>query len=180
MEITAPSLCSAKFPKPQSCSITTLSPLFSHSKSVSHHSVPFLGLKILPIRLQCVRIKSRKKRNSGAVNASEAESTATDDAERWLLQPVGDGDSRHIGFKVSMPGTFFLNRRVVTVGCLPEKANMVIPSQQNNGSLLVTDLYSTNGTFIAEKRLRPGVAGTISSGSCITFDTLLLDPGIPI
>ncbi|PSS14555.1 Zeaxanthin epoxidase [Actinidia chinensis var. chinensis] len=180
MEISSQSLSFAKLSKPQSCSTATLSPLFFHSKSVPNHSVSFLGLRILPIKLQCVGIKSRQNRNFlGAIHASEAESTATDDAERWLLQPVGDGDSRHIGFKVSMPGAFEIASSVVTVGRLPEKADMVIPVatvsgvhariQKNNGSLLVTDLDSTNGTFIDEKRLRPGVAATISTGSCITF-----------
>lgn len=41
--------------------------------------------------------------------------------------------------------------------------------QKKAGNLLVTDLDSTNGTFIDDKRLRPGVAATASPGSSITF-----------
>ena len=41
--------------------------------------------------------------------------------------------------------------------------------QKRGGNLLVTDLDSTNGTFIDEKRLRPGVASTVLPGSCVTF-----------
>ena len=43
--------------------------------------------------------------------------------------------------------------------------------EKKEGNLLVTDLDSTNGTFIDDKRLRPGKVATISPGSCITFGT---------
>jgi len=41
--------------------------------------------------------------------------------------------------------------------------------KKKQGNLLVTDLDSTNGTFINDKRLRPGVAATVSPGNSITF-----------
>ena len=41
--------------------------------------------------------------------------------------------------------------------------------QKKDGRLLITDLDSTNGTFIDDKRLRPGVVATVPPGSCITF-----------
>lgn len=44
--------------------------------------------------------------------------------------------------------------------------------EKKDGVLLVTDLDSTNGTFIGEKRLKPGVAASISSGSYLTFGKL--------
>lgn len=44
--------------------------------------------------------------------------------------------------------------------------------QKKEGNLLVTDLDSTNGTFIDDKKLKPGVVATVSSGSSITFGTL--------
>lgn len=37
--------------------------------------------------------------------------------------------------------------------------------------LVVTDLDSTNGTFIGEKRLVPGVAAAALPGSLVTFGT---------
>ncbi|MQM23468.1 hypothetical protein Taro_056533 [Colocasia esculenta] len=113
-----------------------------------------------------------------AVRASAAEG-ASETSERWLLEPVGDGDCRHIGYRVRMPSAFELASNVVTVGRLPEKADMVIPVatvsgvharlEKKDGALLVTDLDSTNGTFIDEKKLRPGAAATVAPGSCITF-----------
>lgn len=122
-------------------------------------------------------------RNISALNASSngdsPSSTDVAETETWLLQPVGDGDSRHIGYKVEMPGAFEIASNDVTVGRLPQKADMVIPVatvsavhariQKEGGNLLVTDLDSTNGTFVDEKRLRPGLAVPVSSGSCVTF-----------
>ncbi|KAE9599546.1 putative zeaxanthin epoxidase [Lupinus albus] len=97
----------------------------------------------------------------------------------FLNQLVRDGDTKHIGFKVEMPGVYEIASSDVTIGRVPEKADLVIPVatvsgvhariQSKQGSLLVTDLDSTNGTFIDDKRLRPGVVTTVSSGSCITF-----------
>ncbi|KAG5566405.1 hypothetical protein RHGRI_002098 [Rhododendron griersonianum] len=198
-------LCRAKIPNPQGCS----SSLFFYSKSCTHcYLLPSLVSKNIPIgKLQyCSGYETgpRNQRNVGAIYASEAgaetSTTAaeTDDAERWVLEPVGDGDSRHIGFKVSMPGAFEIASSAVTVGRLPEKADIVIPVgtvflvihstnhsdfllnaktvsgvhariEKKDGVLLVTDLDSTNGTFIGEKRLKPGVAAPLSSGSYITF-----------
>ncbi|KAF7153241.1 hypothetical protein RHSIM_Rhsim01G0197200 [Rhododendron simsii] len=182
-------LCrAAKIPNPQSCS----SSLFFYSKSCTHcYLLPSLVSKNIPIgKLQYCSVYETGprniQRNVGAIYASEAgaeiSTTAaeeTDDAERWLLEPAGDGDSRHIGFKVSMPGAFEIASSAVTVGRLPEKADIVIPVgtvsgvhariEKKDGVLLVTDLDSTNGTFIGEKRLKPGVAAPMSSGSYITF-----------
>ncbi|XP_028068370.1 uncharacterized protein LOC114270946 isoform X3 [Camellia sinensis] len=145
MEVSAQSLSCAKLlPSPQrpSCS---LSPHL-HSKPCSHHSisVPFLGFnKNIPTKLPCTRLKTRQQRNLVVpISASGAETTATDDSERWLLEPVVSG----------------LHARI----------------QKKDGSLFVTDLDSTNGTFIGEKRLRPGVAATAPSGSYITFGDIHL------
>ncbi|KAJ6365514.1 hypothetical protein OIU76_030318 [Salix suchowensis] len=41
--------------------------------------------------------------------------------------------------------------------------------QKRGGTLVVTNLDSTDGTFINEKRLRPGAAVSVSPGSRITF-----------
>lgn len=43
--------------------------------------------------------------------------------------------------------------------------------QKTDGKLLVTDLNSTNGTFIDDKRLSAGVVATVPPGSCLTFGT---------
>ncbi|GLT60979.1 hypothetical protein SLA2020_337160 [Shorea laevis] len=183
MELTAQS---ASHPKLPSCS-TPLSPSFLCSKASSFSSksvIPFHSSKNHNTQLKFVRIKERKQRNVGVVFASEGESTSTDVVERWLLEPVGDGDSRHLGYKVEMPGAIEIVSSEVTVGRLPDKADVVIPVstvsgvhariQKKGGSLLVTDLDSTNGTFIDDRKLKPGVVSTVPSGSLLTFGDIHL------
>ncbi|TKY50017.1 Zeaxanthin epoxidase [Spatholobus suberectus] len=176
------SLSLAKIPKSQTSSLLN-SPLLLHSNSTSvafssvpHHHLPKCFLFQSP---GGVRSKAKEKQNLGIVHASEAAGPTINDSERWFLEPVGDGDTRHIGFKVEMPGAYEIASSEVTVGRVPEKADLVIPVatvsgvhariQKKQGNLLVTDLDSTNGTFINDKRLRPGVVATVSPGSCITF-----------
>ncbi|KAK2640973.1 hypothetical protein Ddye_022736 [Dipteronia dyeriana] len=162
--------------KALSCSTSII-----HSKSshVVSSSIPFQhSSKTLFTQLQGLRIQPKKHKNIGPIHASDITST-TDVSDTWLLQPVGDGDTKHIGFKVKMPDAFEIASSVVTVGRLPEKADMVIPVatvsgvhariQKKGENLLVTDLDSTNGTFVDNKRIRPGVVATVSSGSYITF-----------
>ncbi|XP_057960086.1 uncharacterized protein LOC131152289 isoform X1 [Malania oleifera] len=179
MEFTAHSLslASPTLPKRFGCS-PSLSPCKLTSLPALD-SVTFLGFSNFRTQLQGSRVKVAQRRSFGAIRASNAESPSTVDAERWLLEPVGDGDSRHIGFKVPMPGAFEIVSSEVKVGRLPEKVDMVIPVatvsglhariQKKEGNLLVTDLDSTNGTFIDDKRLRPGAVATVLPGSCITF-----------
>ncbi|KAJ7964841.1 Zeaxanthin epoxidase, chloroplastic [Quillaja saponaria] len=179
MELIARSISLVKISKFPPFSVS-LSPLLFHSNtsSVAFNSVtPYSPSAFL--QLSCVRLKSREVKHLGATNASEGGSPPTIAEERWLLEPVGDGDTRHIGFKVEMPGAFEIASREVTVGRLPGKADLVIPVatvsgvhariRKREGNLLVTDLDSTNGTFIDDKRVRPGAIETVSSGSCITF-----------
>jgi len=49
--------------------------------------------------------------------------------------------------------------------------------EKKGGSLLVTDLDSTNGTYINERRLNPGFPVPIDPGSLLIFG---LDPTIPV
>nr|XP_023921629.1 uncharacterized protein LOC112033082 isoform X1 [Quercus suber] len=187
MEVTAQSLSYAKLPKPSINFSSPPSLPFFHSKAsyAGFNSVTFQSSKSFLTQLKGVGIKTRQLKNVGAINASEAESPPTDVAERWLLEPVGDGDSRHIGSKVKMPDAFEIVSNEVTVGRVPEKANIVIPIatavsglhariQKKDGNLLVTDLDSTNGTFIDDKRLRPGVPATVLPGNYIIFGDIHL------
>ncbi|KAG6631991.1 uncharacterized protein LOC122292851 isoform X1 [Carya illinoinensis] len=167
------------FPAPPSLPIFQCKASFLASNSaLSQSSKSFLT------QLQGVGIKTRQQWSVGAIHASKAENPPTDVSERWLLVPVGDGDTRHIGYNVKMPDAFEIASGEVTVGRLPEKADVVIPVatvsglhariQKKQGNLLVTDLDSTNGTFIDEKRLRPGVVSTASTGSRIIFGDIHL------
>ncbi|KAI3409510.1 FHA domain-containing protein [Psidium guajava] len=190
MELTSQSLSHARLlPKPLvTCCTSSLSasaPVFPSRVSVPAYTSLLLNCSTSyskQLRGAANIRDKHQERILGPVHASSdagRPSSADVAAERWLLQPVGDGDSRHIGFKVEMPGAFEIASSVVTVGRLPEKADMVIPVatvsslhariQKKEGSLLVTDLDSTNGTFIDDRKLRPGVAANVSPGSSITF-----------
>ncbi|KAI3450093.1 hypothetical protein Pfo_006758 [Paulownia fortunei] len=170
MEVTAHFLSYAK--------ANSLSAAFFPAKSTAfaHKSVNFVGYNCLPRKLKC---SARQLRNFGAISASDSESSSTDGTVRWLLEPIGDGDSRHIGYKIAMPGAFEIASNVVTVGRVREKADVVIsvPTvsalhariQKTEENLLITDLDSTNGTFIDERRLQPGVVAAASPGNLITF-----------
>ncbi|XP_058186913.1 uncharacterized protein LOC131303759 isoform X3 [Rhododendron vialii] len=138
-------LCRAKIPNPQSCS----SSLFFYSKSCTHcYLLPSLVSKNIPIgKLQYCSVYETGpiniQRNVGAIYASEAGAeTSTTAAE------TNDAER------------WLLEPAVSGVHARIEK---------KDGVLLVTDLDSTNGTFIGEKRLKPGVAAPMSSGSYITF-----------
>nr|XP_043628287.1 uncharacterized protein LOC122599778 [Erigeron canadensis] len=153
-------------------------------QSFFHHR-PTLSFLQSSLKLQyyCVngKLKSFSDKGVGApIRASMAgKSTGNDDEERWLLEPVGDGDSRHIGFKVDMPSAFEIASSEVTVGRVADKADIVIPVatvsgtharfKKKGGDLLLMDLGSTNGTFIDEKRLAPGVPYIVPPGRYVTF-----------
>ncbi|XP_072975779.1 zeaxanthin epoxidase, chloroplastic [Typha angustifolia] len=151
-----------------------LSPSFSPLPT--HLSLP--PSRISPSR-QLLHLAVAKERGRSALRCSPSESPSTVSSEKWLLEPVGDGDSRHIGFRVPLPGAFEIASNAVTVGRLSEKADLVIPVatvsglharlEKRNGDLLVTDLDSTNGTYINEKKLRPGAVTAAYPGSVITF-----------
>ncbi|KAG2599293.1 hypothetical protein PVAP13_5KG380142 [Panicum virgatum] len=91
----------------------------------------------------------------------------------------GDGDWRHIGYKVARPGAFEIASDALTVGRVADKADIVLPVatvsstharlEKKDGRLLVTDLGSTNGTYINERRLNPGFPIPIDPGSLLIF-----------
>ncbi|KAI9082270.1 hypothetical protein K1719_035814 [Acacia pycnantha] len=181
METILQSLPLASIPKPHhSSSSASSSAIFFHCNAFSvafssaTRNFPKGFLSVCPS-------KAKDRSGLGAVYASQsqAETPPAEAAERWLLVPIGDGDSRHIGYKVEMPGAYEIASSDVTIGRVAEKADLVIPVatvsgahariQKKGGNLLVTDLDSTNGTFIDDQKLRPGVVATVSSGSSIIF-----------
>jgi len=103
---------------------------------------------------------------------------------RWVLDPAGDGDWRHIGYKVACPGAFEIASDALTVGRVADKADIVLPVatvsstharlEKKDGRLLVTDLGSTNGTYINERRLNPGFPIPIDPGSLLIFGDIHL------
>ncbi|GER31714.1 SMAD/FHA domain-containing protein [Striga asiatica] len=160
---------------------TSLSPLPFPVKSTlfPRGSVNFSGYNCLASKLNYSAINGLRK--FGAITAASGSEnrTAINGSIRWLLEPIGNGDTRHIGYKIPMPGTFEIDSNVVTVGRVGDKADIVIsvPTvsavhariQKTEENLLITDLDSTNGTFIGEKRLQPGVVYPASPGNLVTF-----------
>jgi pSer/pThr/pTyr-binding forkhead associated (FHA) protein len=80
---------------------------------------------------------------------------------------------------------------VVTVGRVPESADIVIPvatvsgvharlEKKKDGSLVVTDMNSTNGTYINERKLVPGFPVAVNSGSLLIFGTTNFSSRIPL
>jgi pSer/pThr/pTyr-binding forkhead associated (FHA) protein len=98
----------------------------------------------------------------------------------------GDGDWRHIGYKVARPGAIEIAAEdaPVTVGRVAGRADIVIPVatvsgaharlEKKDGRLLVTDLDSTNGTYINERRLNPGFPIPVEPGSFVIFGDIHL------
>ncbi|KAG6384007.1 hypothetical protein SASPL_156195 [Salvia splendens] len=161
----------------------SLSPPISAAKTTSlgRASVNFNGYNCLPRNL---KFTATELRNFVAVRASDSiTEAATNASSTWLLQAVGDGDFRHIGYKIARPGTFQIDSLLLgaflTSGYSSSCAYSVIVDKEVSGAhariekteenLLITDLDSTNGTFINEKRLLPGIVSPASPGNLITF-----------
>ncbi|KAM0877417.1 hypothetical protein ACQ4PT_035546 [Festuca glaucescens] len=133
---------------------------------------------------QLVYLGSRSSRAlSLRCSAAAAGSPST---EGWLLEPAGDGDWKHIGYRVERRGPIEItSSEVVTVGRVPENADIVIPvatvsgvharlEKKKDGSLVVTDMNSTNGTYINERKLVPGFPVAVNSGSLLIFGDIHL------
>nr|XP_024377022.1 uncharacterized protein LOC112282985 isoform X1 [Physcomitrium patens] len=125
------------------------------------HSFP-LGKRL---RRSCLRVSALQQTSTKSV--------------RWVLDPCGDGNTSHLGAPVPLPSGFELASDNVTVGRVKDKADVVIPVatvsgvharlEKKSGVLYVTDLDSTNGTYINNRRIRPGAVTPVPPGSYITF-----------
>ncbi|KAF8707217.1 hypothetical protein HU200_030467 [Digitaria exilis] len=93
---------------------------------------------------------------------------------QFALQPniIGDGDWRHIGYKVERPGAIEIVSDAITVGRVADKADIVLPKRDRR--LLVTDLSSTNGTYINDRRLNPGFPIPVDPGALLIFGDIHL------
>eukprot|EP00270_Netrium_digitus_P006831 TRINITY_DN196_c0_g1_i6.p1 TRINITY_DN196_c0_g1~~TRINITY_DN196_c0_g1_i6.p1 ORF type:complete len:207 (+),score=27.37 TRINITY_DN196_c0_g1_i6:50-622(+) len=97
----------------------------------------------------------------------------------WVLEPAGDGDSSHLDTKTPLPSPITVDFDVALVGRVPERADIVLPVatvsgchaklENKNGKLFVTDLESTNGTYVGNRKLRPGVATALDEGKLVIF-----------
>ncbi|KAJ4771958.1 hypothetical protein LUZ62_056215 [Rhynchospora pubera] len=159
----------------RSTSTSFLSPSLASTNSFCASSISLRSS--VRNQVSCVVLAETRRRTGLRCLASGSSSAGS--SERWILEPVGDGDFSHIGYKVAQPGAFEVASSSVTIGRVPEKADVVLPVatvsglharlDKKDGLLLVTDLDSTNGTFINEQRLKPGAVTPVPPGSYITF-----------
>ncbi|XP_024363411.1 uncharacterized protein [Physcomitrium patens] len=134
---------------------------FGNSRFETRHSFP-LGKRL---RRSCLR-------------ASALQQTSTNSI-KWVLDPVGDGNTSHLDAPVPLPSGFELASDAATIGRVKDRADVVIPVatvsgvharlEKKKGVLYITDLDSTNGTFINNRRIRPGAVTPVAPGSHITF-----------
>uniref|UniRef100_A0A0E0BET0 FHA domain-containing protein n=1 Tax=Oryza glumipatula TaxID=40148 RepID=A0A0E0BET0_9ORYZ len=156
--------------RPSSC-LPPPPPCSSSSSSYASHGFKLLQPQLLFIN----RLTSRNSNGSGRRSISILS----------LRCSSRDGDWRHIGYRVARPGGFQIaSEAAVTVGRVPEQADIVLSVatvsgtharlEKKEGSLLVTDLESTNGTYINERRLTPGFPTPIDPGSLLIFGDIHL------
>ncbi|CAM0874421.1 unnamed protein product [Alopecurus aequalis] len=157
------SAASARPPLPPPCRCSSYSP----------------GAERQPVYLGRISSRGLSLRCSAAAAGSPS-------AEGWLLEPAGDGDWKHIGYRVERRGPIEITSSdAVTVGRVPENADIVIPvatvsgvharlEKKKDGSLVVTDMDSTNGTYINERKLVPGFPVPVTSGSLLIFGDIHL------
>nr|ABK22834.1 unknown [Picea sitchensis] len=145
-------------------------------------SIPYSQIQSIHVKSSAgkrIKVESRSIDRLHPIRASASQPSGGTD--KWVFEFVGDGDSSHIGQAVSPPKAFELTLDVATVGRLPEKADIVIPVatvsgiharlERKEGILFVSDMNSTNGTYIDNTRLSPGAVTALSAGSCITFES---------
>ncbi|KAF0889089.1 hypothetical protein E2562_021141 [Oryza meyeriana var. granulata] len=162
--------------RPSSCLPPSCSSYASHGAKLQQPRLLFVNRLIRNINTSGRSILSLRCSSSASSSAS---------SEIWILEPAGDGDWRHIGYRVARPGGFQItSEEALTVGRIPEQADIVLPVatvsgthaqlEKKDGSLMVTDLDSTNGTYINERRLTPGFPTPIDPGSLLIFGDIHL------
>lgn len=105
-------------------------------------------------------------------------------SNKLVLTPTGSGKTDHIGEAVSLPGTIVLKEGLFEIG-RTSPADIVVPiptvstrhavvrvtdaSGAAAGSVQVTDLGSTNGTFVDGKELKAMEAVPLKVGGEVIF-----------
>uniref|UniRef100_A0A453HQ58 FHA domain-containing protein n=1 Tax=Aegilops tauschii subsp. strangulata TaxID=200361 RepID=A0A453HQ58_AEGTS len=140
-----------------------------------------------PWLLTAEKSSTRRRRSILSLRCSSAAAgspSAVASSERWILEPAGDGDWKHIGYRVARPGAIEIASVPMTVGRVPENADVVIPVatvsgvharlEKKDGNLVVTDMDSTNGTYVNERKLVPGFPVAVQPGSLLIFGDIHL------
>ena len=101
-------------------------------------------------------------------------------AARWLLKNCGPKTIEHLGEDVEIPGDFELKGPRVVVGRQASESvslEIAVPTvsgahamlEVSDDAVMVTDLSSTNGTFIEGEELQAGIAYELEEGSEVIF-----------
>lgn len=160
--------------------LSTTSPRITCSAT---HQLPLAA----PWLLTAEKSSSRRRSSILSLRCSSAATgspSAVVSSERWILEPAGDGDWKHIGYRVARPGAIEIASEAMTVGRVPENADVVIPVatvsgvharlEKKDGNLVVTDMDSTNGTYVNERKLVPGFPVAVQPGSLLIFGDIHL------
>lgn len=105
-------------------------------------------------------------------------------AAKLVLTPTGTGTTEHIGEEVALPTAIDLKEGLFELG-RADPADIIIPiptistrhamlrvadgEQPRAGGVQVTDLGSTNGTFVDGQELEPMKAATLPVGGEVVF-----------
>nr|CAD1817422.1 unnamed protein product [Ananas comosus var. bracteatus] len=195
MEVVALSTATWSLPRPPPQPLTSPSPPLSSllfKSSPLKKQQPYLHISFKKERRYVLTSLRCSLGESPSTASSSSSSSAS---ERWLLEPAGDGihgtsDTAfhflmHLNNARSKINSFCPSLQdTVTVGRLPENADVAIPVatvsriharlEKKKGNLFVTDLDSTNGTYIGYEKLKPGAATNVPPGSYITFGDIHL------
>ncbi|RRT55129.1 hypothetical protein B296_00019887 [Ensete ventricosum] len=142
----------------------------------STHSIPPLCCKSSQIKQ--LLPATPKGRGITAPRSSTDESSSVSSPERWLLKPLLQVSLTITTIILSI--SRFNLHQVRSSFCLITRLLTFEPNrrtvsglharlEKKGGRLLITDLDSTNGTYIDDKKLRPGAVTTVPPGSCIIF-----------
>lgn len=123
------------------------------------------------------------RRSPSAGASAKARSARFLTQDSLVLVPSGDGTSDHLDDPVTMPGMIELKEGKSRVGRdSPAEVLLPIPTvsavhaelEVEGGKLTVTDLESTNGTFIDGTELKPSSPTPVALGAEVIFgDTFL-------
>ena len=101
-------------------------------------------------------------------------------AAKWVLKNCGPKTTDHLGEDVEIPGDLELAAARMVVGrqasesvslevCVPTVSGAHAMIEVAPDKVMVTDLSSTNGTFIEGEELQPGVAYELPQGGEVIF-----------
>lgn len=101
-------------------------------------------------------------------------------ADRWMFKNCGPKTIEHLGEDVEIPGDFELSGPRVVVGRQASESvslEIAVPTvsgahamlEVSDDAVMVTDLSSTNGTFIEGDELQAGIAYELKEGSEVIF-----------